>query len=185
MNEPALLPKLTYEDYLGFPDDGKRHEIVDGEHFVNPAPFTAHQRIAADLFYLLRRHLADSDAGEVLFAPVDVVLSPVDVVQPDLLFVSRENLSALGERNLEGAPDLVVEILSDSTRRLDEITKRDLYARNGVREYWVVDPILETVKVYRAGEAGFERVALLHAEEDDRLSTPLLPGLEIPLTEIF
>jgi len=183
LNNPAL--KLTYEDYEHFPDDGKRHELIDGDHYVTPAPTRKHQYLAGRLNARLFTFVDERRLGQVYSAPFDVVLSAVDVVQPDLLFVSNERTQLLTDKNLRGAPDLVVEIGSESTRRTDETTKRKLYERFGVREYWVVDPVLETVKVYRQGDAGFVRTAELSAEAADSLETPLLPGLSLPLVEIF
>ncbi len=177
--------KLTYEDFLLFPDDGKRHEIIDGEHFVTPSPVTKHQRISMNLSRILASFLAEHPLGEVFAAPLDVVLSETDIVEPDLLFVSRERSQILTDKHLRGAPDLVIEIGSEGTRRTDEVIKRKLYEKYGVREYWVVVPTLETVKVYRLGAAGFERAAELSLESGDTLTTPLLPGLQLSLRAVF
>ena len=118
--------------------------------------------------------------------PLDVVLSPRDVVVPDLLFVSAERASILTEANVQAAPDLAIEILSPSSRRSDELRKRDLYERHGVREYWIVDPEAESVKVFRRGDAGrYTRPLLLTRHDADTLTTPLLPGLQLPLDGIF
>lgn len=174
----------TYEDYLLLPEDGKRHEIIEGEHSVSPAPNRKHQRVVTRLASDLDRWARDQRFGEVYVAPFDVVFSELDIVQPDVLFFSRTNLGVLTEANAQGAPDLVVEVLSESTRKRDLTIKRKLYARYGVREYWVVDPELETVTVFRgAGELG--KVAELAAEGGDQLESPLLPGLALPLTELF
>ena len=178
-------PKLTYEDYLRIPDDGKRHEIIDGKHFVTAAPFIRHQRIVRRLASRLDGFLREHPLGEYFFAPTDVILSPHDIVQPDLLFISNERSPIVTEKNIQGAPDLVIEILSGSTRRLDEVLKRRAYERFGAREYWIFDPQGKTVQVWeRAGE-GLRRVALLSATAGDILTTALLPGLEIPLAEVF
>jgi len=183
ISNPAL--KLTYEDYERFPNDGKRHELIDGDHYVTPAPSRKHQYVSGRLHARLFSFVDERRIGHVYSAPFDVVLSDVDVVQPDLLFVSSERMPRLTERNLQGAPDLVIEISSESTRRTDETTKRKLYERFGVQEYWVVDPALETVRVYRRAAGGFASAVELAAEAKDRLETPLLPGLELPLAEIF
>ena len=178
--------ELTYEDYLHFPEDGKRHELIEGDHVVTPAPNIRHQTVHANLFRILSAFVHEGELGRVLSAPTDVVLSDTDVVQPDLLFVSRENRERIGEAHVQGAPDLVVEIVSEATRRRDEITKRHLYERHGVTEYWVVDPVVDRVKVFRAGEEGrYERVAELSLEEEGVLESRLFPGLEVPLREIF
>ena len=184
VSEPLRL-KLSYEDFLGFPEDGKRHELIDGEHYVTPSPFVRHQILVSRLLRALADHVDEQDLGLVLPAPMDVVLSEHDVVEPDLLFVSRERSNRITEANVQGAPDLVVEILSPGTRHRDEITKRHLYEAHDIREYWIVDPELETVKVWRRSGSGFERSAELSVEEGDTLTTPLLPGLEIPLSWLF
>ncbi|MDE2058777.1 MAG: Uma2 family endonuclease [candidate division NC10 bacterium] len=177
--------KFTYNDYLLFPDDGKRHELIDGEHYMTPSPSEGHQRIAMNLSGTLWQYLTTRPIGRAYAAPFDVVLSQTDVVQPDLLFVSAAKTSILTARNVQGAPDLIVEILSDTTRRTDEIIKRKLYERFGVQEYWIIDPELETIKVYRITGQGYQRVAELSREADDTLTTPLLPDLRLPLSKIF
>lgn len=185
MSPEARHVKFTYEDYLLFPDDGKRHELLDGEHFVTPAPSTKHQRVFRHLLYFLEDHLRQTKAGEVLGAPTDVVLSDFDVVQPDLLFVSAARTSIITEKNVQGAPDLMIEILSETTRKTDEVIKRKLYERQGVSEYWIVDPDLTSVKVYQMTERGYARATELSVEANDKLETRLLPGFSLPLSQIF
>ena len=185
MATPTTQVKLTYDDYECFPADGRRHEILDGEHFMTPAPFIRHQRLSGRLHHLLSSYFDHHPAGEVLAAPCAVVLSEVDVVEPDLLFISAERAGIATEKEIRGAPDLVVEILSDSSRRTDELIKRKLYERAGVREYWVVDPVLDAVKVYRRDQGSFGRPAELTREAGDVLTTPLLPGLALPLVSLF
>ena len=177
--------RFTYEDYLLFPNDGKRHEIIDGDHFMTPAPNIKHQRVSGNLFNALRNFLKGRRSGEAFAAPCDVILSDEDIVEPDLLFVSAARGAIITEKNIQGAPDLVVEILSDGTRKTDEIVKRKLYERYGVREYWIVDPELETVKIYRLTDQGYVRAAELARETNEALSTPLLPGFQAPLAEVF
>ena len=177
--------KLTIEDYQRFPDDGKRHEIIDGEHYVTPAPNLRHQAISRNLTILIGSFLRDHPLGRLFAAPCDVYLSRFDVVEPDLLFVSSAKNDLLAANGIQGAPDLVIEILSPGTRRTDERTKRDRYARFGVREYWIVDPELETIKVLQLGTAGYETPRELALERADRISSPLLPGLELPLDQVF
>src|SRR6185295_8477581 len=143
------IRKLTYDDYARLPADRRRHEVIDGEHYVTPAPFTPHQRLVVKLVLRLAGFVEEHGLGEVLTAPHDVVLSIHDIVQPDLLFISNERAGILTEKNTQGAPDLVVEILSESTRRLDEEIKLDLYDRHGVLEYWMVNPLRKAIRVYR------------------------------------
>ena len=178
--------KLTYEDYLYFPEDGRRHELIDGEHYATAAPNLKHQTVVSRLHLSIGGFVKAGRLGEVWMAPTDVVLSNSDVVQPDLFFVSKARLHlAANGANLQGAPDLVVEVFSPKTRRTDVITKRHLYEKFGVQEYWMVDPELETIEIYRLREGAFRREAELSTENEDVATTPLLPDLEIALTEIF
>ena len=177
--------QLTYEDYLLFPDDGKRHEIIEGDHYVTPALRTKHQTISANLTVALASFVKRRGMGLVLAAPSDVILSDDNVVQPDLLFVSTARAGIVTEDNIRGAPDLVVEIVSETTRKKDEVTKRKLYERFGVQEYWVVDPELETVKIFRRAQQGYSRAVELSKEANDILTTELLAGFDLALTEIF
>src|SRR5262245_49824527 len=109
--------KLTHDDFLLFPDDGLRHELIDGEHYVTPSPVRRHQRIVGNIFLLLRTHLESHPFGEVILSPLDVILSKHDVVEPDLLYVSKDRRGAILKDWARGAPDLVVEIGSPGTRR--------------------------------------------------------------------
>jgi Uma2 family endonuclease len=187
MVAPVAERSLSFEDYLRFPEDGNRHELIGGQHCVTPAPGTRHQRISGRLFGLLYVFLRQQPLGEIFSAPYDVVLSPTDITQPDLLFISTARSSILGEQRVQGAPDLVVEIVSESSRRTDEVFKRNLYERAGVGEYWLLDPEIETVKIYRrtAEGEGFGRPEILLSDLEDQLSTPLLPGFSVALKEIF
>jgi Uma2 family endonuclease len=179
--------KLTYDDFVLFPDDGLRHELIDGEHYVTPSPNDKHQTILVNLLLSIGSWLRAHPVGKVWLAPFDVVFSEFDVVEPDLLYVSNERRAQIvTDANVQGTPELVVEIGSPSTRRRDETIKRALYERAGVSEYWVVDTDLDVVRVYRRldGER-FARPEQLSLEAGDVLTTFLLPGLELPLTEIF
>jgi len=201
MPQLAQHLKWTYEEFLLFPDDGKRHELIDGEHIMSPSPFTKHQRISRNLLITFGNFLRKHKLGEIFSAPMDVIFSDLDVVEPDLLFITSEHVSIITEKHIMGVPDLVVEILSEGSRKRDEIVKRRLYEQYGVQEYWIVDPELESVKVYRwhgnmchtkhvpngtgMQDAGFVRVAELSVESGGTLATPLLPELTISLAEIF
>ncbi|HVR96435.1 MAG TPA: Uma2 family endonuclease [Thermoanaerobaculia bacterium] len=180
-----MVRKLTYEDYALIPDDGLRHEILDGEHYVSPVPPLRHQDTAGSLFVELFSFVEVRRMGRVFFGPLDILLSEHDIAQPDLLFISNERSGILKEANVEGAPDLLVEVLSDSTRQIDEGIKWRIYERFGVREYWLVDPKLRRVTIFRHTGKGFGPAETLSAEAGDVLTTPLLPGLEIRVSEIF
>ncbi len=179
--------RLTYEDFCRIPDDGMRHEIIDGVHYVTPSPVLRHQRLMARLHLaigtFLERH---PEVGEVFLSPLDTVFSPWDVVEPDLIFVAADQLDILTEPNIQGAPALVVEILSPSTRRRDLGIKRLLFDRGGVREYWVVDPKAHELTVYRrAPGGGLVATERLSASGDATLTTPLLPGFALSLVKLF
>jgi Uma2 family endonuclease len=176
---------LTYDDYLRLPNDGKRYEILEGEIFVSPSPVTKHQRISRNLLAILHRHVAQQKLGEVFSAPMDVVLSDINVVQPDLLFVSSARQKIITEKNIQGAPDLIVEILSETSAEQDRLTKKQIYARHGVREYWLIDPDRETVEVYRLEPKRrlFQHIATY--QSDETLQSALFPSLEIKLAELW
>ncbi len=185
MSESAFTPAPTDEDYLDLPDDGRRYELVEGDLFVTAAPFIRHQTVSGNLHLLLAPYVREHRLGQVFFAPTDVVLSDATVVQPDLVFVATEHQSRILEAYIEGAPDLVIEILSEKSRRYDERTKKQLYKKFGVPEYWILDSEFETVKVYRLGLRGYGKAIELAAENGDRLTSPLFPGLAIAVAEIF
>jgi Uma2 family endonuclease len=179
--KPADI-KFTYHDYTQLPDD-KRYELVEGELFLVPAPNLFHQSILLELAAILRRYLRKHDLGKIFIAPCDVVFSEISVAQPDLLFVSKGRMGILTEANVQGAPDLVVEILSPSTRQRDRGIKRRLYAKYGVCEYWIVDPDKKTVEVLSWTESGYRTEAVV--PQTGRLRSSLFPGLHLSLTEIF
>jgi Uma2 family endonuclease len=180
-----LIPRLTYRDYARIPEDGRRHEILDGEHYVTPAPFVPHQDLLVELTIRLGGFVKAHRLGKLLAAPTDVLLSPHDIVQPDLLFVSNERAAIVRSKNLLGAPDLVIEILSPSSRRLDKVLKLRAYERNGVQTYWLFDPFRKGVQTYLRTETGLRPQPFLSAAAGDVLTSPLLPGFELPLAEIF
>ncbi len=181
----VTAPRLTYEDYLLFPEDGRRHELIDGDHVVTPAPTPKHQFVLSNLHGALWHYVVEENLGQVAWSPFDVVLSDVDVVQPDLFFLSHDRMDRLRENRLDGVPNLVVEVLSESTRKRDEILKLHLYEQHGALEYWVIDPELETVKVYRREDSGFGPKTELSARAGDTLTSPLFPELELDLDALF
>jgi Uma2 family endonuclease len=186
VRDAATDLKLTYDDFLLFPDDGQRHELIDGEHHVTPSPNLRHQDILGRLYLLISNWLAEHPVGRVYFAPMDVILSTHDVVEPDLLYVSNERAGTLLTGQwVTGAPDLVVEVASPGTRKRDETIKRRVYEEHGVVEYWIVDPEIDVIRVYTRADDRFGRPVELAAERGDVLRTPLLAGLEIPLARVF
>ena len=174
--------KFTVADYMTTPD-GKRYQLLDGELILAPSPTNKHQAIVGNIFVLLYQFILSNGLGQVWMAPLDVFLTEHDVAQPDILFVSNERAAIITDANIQGAPDLVVEILSPSTQRYDRGYKRTLYSRHGVREYWLVDPEAETVEVLTGGDEGLTLAATYH--RDQWLNSPLLPELVIDLETVF
>lgn len=181
MNNSAI--KLTYQEYLQMSDDFNRHEIIEGEHYVTPSPSKRHQKISIKLSAILYLWVEDHSLGEVFTAPYDVVLSDTDVVVPDLLFVSKSRSSISYEENVQGAPDLIVEILSPSTSKRDLGIKKTLYEKFGVAEYWVIDPDQKSIEIFTLEVGKFSRHIRLTFK--DQLTSSLFPGLQIPLSQIF
>jgi Uma2 family endonuclease len=179
----AVLPRLTYDDLRELPDDGKRYELLAGVLYMSPAPSLRHQSIVTVFVGWL--FLAQKAGyGRVFAAPVDVVLDPDTVVQPDVNFVRRERFDILTDANVQGAPDLVIEILSTGTRKRDLGAKRQLYAQFRVPHYWIVDPIGATVDRYRLDERG-QYVAEPVLRAGDVLESSLFPEITLPVAMLF
>ena len=175
--------KFTYKDYKSLPEsETKRYELIEGELIMVPSPFTYHQRISRKLEFLLEDFVEKNKLGEIFYAPCDVHLGD-NVVQPDILFVSKEHFYVIAREEIKGAPDLVIEILSPATAERDRTIKRTLYARYGVREYWIVDPEKKTVEVLTLKKEGYETFGIYKMQ--DTLTSPLLSGLSINLTKVF
>ena len=179
MSTPMHIPNgkivLTYEDYVLLPNDGKRYEVLEGELTVTPASSTKHQTASGNLFVLLSQHIKERDLGKLFHAPIDLILESTSVLQPDLLFVSKARQSIITERAIEGTPDLVVEILSPTTSRIDRVTKAQIYARHSVPVYWIVDPEREAIEIYLLEANGYRLAATL-------LGTT--PMAALPFTEL-
>ncbi len=175
--------EFTYEDYLQLPDDGKRYEIIDGELYMSTAPTTNHQKIVRNFLFALTLYLKRHPIGEVIPAPLEVFFSQTNLAQPDIVYISNERLNIIKPEHVKGAPDLVIEVLSPGTEKRDRTVKLKLYAKFGVREYWMAKEKTATVEVLRLQEGKLVPVARLR--KSDVLTSPLLPGLESPLAEIF
>jgi Uma2 family endonuclease len=174
--------RLTYDDFCLLPEDGKRREIIEGELYVTPSPQTPHQRAVMRLSVRLWQFVDSHKLGEVFGAPFDVVFSEYDVVEPDLLYISNARAGVLTNKNVQGAPDLVVEVLSEGTEKRDRTIKLKLYGKFGVDEYWTIDPNGPSAEIYRRGEEGLTLVVKLSAE--DALTSPMFPGFSLPLREL-
>jgi len=182
MAQPNPRLKFTVKDYMSMPGD-KRYQLLDGAMILAHSPTTRHQTIAQRLNLALQEFVAAGSLGRLWFAPLDVVLSNHDVAQPDILFVSNERSSIVTDANIQGAPDLVVEILSPGTAEHDRGYKQALYGRHGVREYWLVDPDAETVEVLTLGDQGLTPTATYRRGEV--LASPLLEGMSLELDQVF
>ncbi len=174
--------RLTYNDYLTLPDE-KRYELIEGELFMVPAPDFYHQIVSGNIEFHLMDFVKKRNLGVVVDAPVDVVLSPENVLQPDILFISTERKHIITKKNVSGAPDLVIEILSPSTQERDKLVKRDIYSKYGVKEYWIVDPVEKNIEVMIQGHEGYKLHAIFL--NDEVLTSPLIEGFLLPLKEVF
>ena len=174
--------RQTYKDYCATPED-ERYELLNGNLMMVPAPNMKHQWVLINFARELGNFAQQHKLGKVYVAPCDVFLSDTDVVQPDVLFISQAREHTITDDNVRGAPDLVIEILSPSTADRDRGYKRDLYGRHGVLEYWIVDPVAETVAVHRQGKGRLELVETLGL--GDTLRTALLDGLQLKLDDVF
>jgi Uma2 family endonuclease len=171
----------TYADYLGL-DDEVHFEIIGGKAFISPSPELFHQRWVLRLVKVLERHVAAHQLGEVLVAPIDVVLDRDNVVQPDLVFVSTANAGLLERRGIMGAPDLVVEVISPGSLRRDRYDKRELYARFGVKEYWLADVANHSLEVLTLQKEGYQLSSC--ATGEGKIHSTLLPGFELDLAQL-
>ena len=174
--------KFTYEDYRNAPED-KRYELIDGELYMVPSPKEAHQGVSMNFAILLGALVRRLRIGYLYAAPFDVVLSDTDVVQPDLVFVSRERAHIITSDNIRGVPDLVIEILSPSTAERDKTFKRALYARYGVREFWLVNTDTHTIEVLVLTEDGFETYAVF--AKGQTLTSPTFTDFALSIDEVF
>jgi Uma2 family endonuclease len=172
---------LTYDDLLATPEDGGRYEIIEGELFVSPSPNTEHQWASGDLFGEMRNHVRGNNLGVVLSAPIDVKLSEHNFVVPDIAFVSLDRVQIISKQYINGAPDLMVEIISPSSKRRDRVRKAALYAMASVREYWIVDPEMKTVDVFRLQSGRYERIPVV----DGIARSEVLAGFEIDVARLF
>lgn len=179
----SVTSKMNYDQLCLLPGDGNQYELFDGELVMTPSPIARHQEIVGKLHVLLLPHVQNNSLGKVYVAPLDTIMDEYTVVQPDILFVSRERVAEVVKEHIEGAPDLVVEVLSPSTFHKDLRRKMRVYSQFGVREYWIVDPEEQTMELYdRVGEKlelarrfGF----------DETFQSPLLPGFQLEVRSIF
>jgi len=178
-----VIPKLTYEEFRELPEDGKRYELIHGEVHLSPSPSTRHQLILWNLSSSLAAYMKNARLGMLAFAPLDVRLNPDTALQPDLIFISEGRVAIVHENFVAGAPDLAVEVLSQSTAAHDRATKLPLYAGAGVAEIWLIDSQVKTVEVLKL--QGRKYVVDCILADDQTLTSAAFPGWELPLPELF
>lgn len=174
---------MTYDEYCLLPDDGKQYQVIEGELFVSPAPRTTHQGIIVNLMTLLHTHVKAHNLGKVYVAPTDVLLSLTTVVQPDILFIRRENMGIITELNIQGPPDLCIEVLSPSTESVDRERKMTVYARYGVQEYWIINPMRQMVSIYIRDGSIF--ALKVEATGNDTITSDVVTGFQTSAQFIF
>ena len=174
---------LTYTDYAALPDDGRRYELIDGELLVTPSPSSAHQWVVGSLHAILRQHVVANGLGMVFVSPLDVILTERSAPQPDIVYVESARRERVTDRGIEGAPTLVVEVLSPSRPALDLVQKRRLYRENGIPHYWIADPESRSLEGLVLGREDYSTEARFEAEENAVLSP--FPELVIPLAEVW
>jgi Uma2 family endonuclease len=174
---------LSYEDYLRMPDDGLRREILGGDLYVTPAPTPKHQRTVVNLLRAIDDHVTKRGLGKVFVSPIDVVLSDLDVVQPDIVLVAKDRMNIVTENAIQGFPDLLVEVSSPSTLDVDTGRKMETYARFGVPEYWVADPKSQAVYIYALEEGAYKLHD--HSERAGTVRSRRLPDLEVRVDDLW
>ncbi len=177
-----MTKKYTYEDYCKISDD-KRYELIKGELLMTPSPVTKHQRISRRLESILDNFITKNQLGELFYALYDVHFDNENVVQPDILFISKDRSGIVGEKNVQGAPDLVVEIISENSAYRDMVQKKKLYAKFGVKEYWIVIPEGEEIEIYTLKDNTYQLYKAY--SKDNTLESPLLRGLTLKVMDIF
>ncbi len=180
---PSQQIVLTYKEYEALPADGRRYEIHEGELSVTPAPSPRHQIISRNLFRVLDAHVRAREVGEVLFAPLDVILSDTSIVQPDLVYLDPSRLSAISARGVEGPPTLAIEVISPSTTLIDRSAKHQLYARYGVPFFWLVDPEGRSLDAFVLGPLGYSLA--LRAAGAEPVSPPPFSNLALIVATLW
>ena len=177
------MTKMTYDEYCLLPEDRNQYELFDGELVITPWPNVGHQRIVGRLCTQLLAYVEAHSLGLLLIAPLDTIFDPYTVLQPDILFVSRERIPGVVKERIEGAPDLVVEVLSPRTVEKDRRRKRAVYSQFGVREYWIVDPEAQTIELYTR-EGGKLRPTRMFSS-GEAVESLLFPALGLPVASVF
>lgn len=177
-----LTKKITYEEYYKLEDEN-RYEILEGELKMVPAPSFYHQIFSTELFLLIGNYVKKKNLGMTFHPPFDVILDSENVVQPDLTFISKENYGIIQERGAFGSPDLVVEIVSPSSEKMDKVVKKQIYQDFKIKEYWIVEPKEKSIQIFTLEEGSYSLFSSQKGTE--KVGSKLLDGLEIEINEIF
>ena len=180
--EIEVKSTYTYADYSKLPE-GAAYQLIEGELIHEPAPTVSHQRLVLRLARLIAAHVEEHQLGEIFISPIDVYLSDVNTFQPDVAFVDMKRLDIVKEKNIQGAPDLVIEVLSPSTAYYDLRRKKEIYALNGVREYWIVDPIKKCVEVYLLNENSLDLA--ITVSDSGRIESFVIKSFSVDWAELF
>ncbi len=178
--------KLTYDDLVRMPEDGLRHELIDGEHYVTPRPRPRHQRVVSNLHHALENHVRAHDFGWIFTEP-GLVMDTLNAVSPDLIFLTNEQVGQMDmDADISAAPALAIEVSSPSSWRYDQTIKLAFYEAIGVAEYWFIDVMPSTVSIYRRMATGqpFAGPTVLR-DQGTAVTSPILPGLQLRLSDIF
>ncbi|MGH2533247.1 MAG: Uma2 family endonuclease [Thermomicrobiales bacterium] len=181
MAVPYVVPKMTYADLAGFPDDGHRYELIEGDLYVSPAPSRWHQRLNGRFYLLLHHAVEVTGWGEVYYAPLDVLFTDDNYVQPDLLVIRKERLDIFHEDRFEGPPDIVIEIVSPSNPSYDEVKKANLYAAFGVLDYWLAYPLTKRFRMMKLENGQYVEVQPV----DGVYHSTVVPGLVVDPAALF
>jgi Uma2 family endonuclease len=182
MNSPMKsLHKYSYREFQYFPNDGFRHEIIDGEHYMSPAPSTKHQTVSRRLQFQIYSQIELTGLGQVFNAPTDVELAPHDIVEPDLILVMNDRVAIITPSRILGVPNLLIEILSPSNPNHDRILKFEMYARTGVSEYWIVDPEEESVAQWVLKDGSYKLLGSHH----DSVNCNCVQAISVDLRQVW
>jgi Uma2 family endonuclease len=179
----AAVRLLTVQDFMNTPEGPPYYQLIEGDLYMMPPPGSFPQDIAGNIFSMIREFLRKKPIGKAAIAPYGVFLNEVNAFQPDVFFVTKERMDQFSKRGFEGSPDLVVEVLSPGTARFDKASKKLIYARSGVVEYWLVDPDAEEIQIFYFNES--VQAPQLSFGRRDSFTSPLLPGLKFLGEEIF
>ncbi len=182
MSSAIQTKPMTWREYAALPDDGKGYQVIEGELIVTPAPTSGHQDVVLELAVPLRSFVKEHDLGKVFVSPIDVILSGTNIVQPDIIFIRKDRREIIADQ-IQGPPDLAVEVVSPPSGKRDTVDKLALYAKFAIRHYWIVSPTSRCVIVYRLAGDVYERIGLYQGE--DRFESELFPGLTIDLTTLW